>query len=184
MSLRSLRSRISTSILIDLCVAVFLSCTFSLYLFLFSVFHSLSVSGPFTLPKADCCIFLLPTIIPILSLSCLLLLSTYHSLPRLASLLRRGFRANRIASSLGPSVTHGASVTVPESANEGYSATVNAISRVIPDAYSRDLKLGTRSVFSTVSFQLPTLDDTSHHESTTKRWRYFRHLHSCWGRLS
>lgn len=118
------------------------------------------------------------------SLSCLLLLSTYHSLPRLASLLRRGFRANRIASSLGPSVTHGASVTVPESANEGYSATVNAISTVIPDAYSRDLKLGTRSVFSTVSFQLPTLDDTSHHESTTKRWRYFRHLHSCWGRLS
>ena len=129
--------------------------------------------------------YLLPTIIPILflSLSCPLLF-TYHSLPHLVSLIRRGFKTNRIASSLGPSVTHGASVTVPASANEGYSATVNAISPVIPDAYSRDLKLGTRSVFSTVSFQLPTLDDTSHHESTTKRWRYFRHLHSCWGRLS
>lgn len=107
-----------------------------------------------------------------------------YSLPHPASLIRRGFRTNRIASSLGPSVTHGPSVTVPESPNEGYSATVNAIFPVIPDAYFCNLKLETRSVFSTVSLQLPTLDDTSHHESTTKRWPYFRHLHPCWGRLS
>ena len=184
MSLHSLRSQNSTFILYLFCVAFF-SPAHSLFLSFSSLSFILCQSWtPSHYLKADCCIFcFLQLFLFSLSLFCPLLF-TYYSLPHPASLIRRGFRTNQTASSLGPSVTHGPSVTVSESRNEGYSATVNAIFPIIPDAYFCNLKLGTRSVFSTVSLQLPILDDTSHHESTTKRRRYFRHFHSCWGRLS
>lgn len=185
MSLHSLRSQNSTFILIYFVWLFFLLhiLSFSLSLLCLSFFVSPGLLH--TTLRQTAVFFASYNYSYSLSLSLFCpLLFTYYSLPHPASLIRRGFRTNQTASSPGPSVTHGPSVTVSESRNEGYSAAVNAIFPIIPDAYFCNLKLGTRSVFSTVSLQLPTLDDTSHHESTTKRRRYFRHFHSCWGRLS